>query len=78
MSTIFWQESDRSTGGELVLACPRCECPLALHQPDPELSDRLLATCDECKSWFLADSQGTALVPLCDSKHDDDQANLAW
>ncbi len=45
-------------------SCPRCGCPLTLHQPDPDLADRLLATCDECKSWYLTDPEGTELDPI--------------
>ena len=32
------------------LSCPRCSEFLSLHIPDPELSDRMLATCEACKS----------------------------
>ena len=48
--------------------CPRCECSLTLHQPDSDLPDRLLATCDECKSWHLATSEGTELRPIIQPK----------
>ena len=48
----------------LSICCPRCESSLSMHQPDPDLPDRLLATCDECKSWFLANSDATTLVPI--------------
>ncbi len=41
-----------------VIHCPRCRCLVVIHQPDPELPDRFLATCDECKSWFLANQGG--------------------
>ena len=33
--------------------CPNCGDELLIHQPDPETPDRLLGTCDECKSWYL-------------------------
>ncbi len=68
MSTVYyWQESDQSASTVLTLTCPHCEFPLTLHQPDPDLPDRLLATCDDCKSWFLANSQGVAshALPAC-------------
>ena len=48
----------------LAMSCPACECDLTLHQPDPELPNRLLATCDECKSWFLANSEGVCVTRL--------------
>ena len=63
MSTVYmWRQSDPSAPGSLMVCCPHCECELTLHQPDPELADRLLATCDECKSWFLANSDGVVLI----------------
>ena len=65
MSTVYiWQHSDQFAPSSLAICCPRCECALALHQPDPELPDRLLATCEECKSWFLANSEGVVLILL--------------
>ena len=35
--------------------CPLCEGELSFHQPDVDLSDRLLGTCQECKTWYLMD-----------------------
>jgi hypothetical protein len=65
MSTVFmWRQSDPSTPGSMIVNCPRCEFELTLHQPDPELGDRLLATCEECKSWFLTNSEGVALTRI--------------
>jgi hypothetical protein len=61
---LFWRESDEITADQVAICCPQCEQRLTLHQPDPELPDRLLATCDECKSWYLTDSQVQALTPL--------------
>jgi hypothetical protein len=26
--------------------------------PDPELPDRMLGTCSDCKSWYLLDCEG--------------------
>ncbi len=34
-------------------ACRHCGVELDLHQPDAELSERLLATCVVCKTWYL-------------------------
>jgi hypothetical protein len=50
-----------------TIYCPRCHSPLVLHQPDPDLADRLLATCDECKSWFLLAAGSGELLPLPDA-----------
>ena len=47
-----------------VFRCSRCGTPLTLHQPDPELPDRLLATCDRCKSWYLGDPRKAELIPV--------------
>ena len=44
--------------------CQQCGTSLTLHQPDPDLADRLLATCDECKSWYLTNPAGTELSPI--------------
>jgi hypothetical protein len=65
MSAIYeWTQTDQFAPSSLAICCPRCECAMTLHQPDPELPDRLLATCDDCKSWFLADTYGAVLIPL--------------
>jgi hypothetical protein len=32
--------------------------------PDQEMPDRLLGTCDECKSWFLIDAVREVMIPL--------------
>ncbi len=64
-SAIFcWQPSEQVAPESVTISCPNCECSLVLHQPDTELPDRLLATCDDCKSWFLANSDGTVLKLL--------------
>jgi hypothetical protein len=34
-------------------ACPRCGSHLDLHQPQPNLPDRLLGTCDSCDLWAV-------------------------
>jgi hypothetical protein len=65
MSMVYsWQQSEHFAPTSLSFCCPRCEFSLTFHQPDPDLPDRLLATCDECKSWFLANNDGTILVPV--------------
>jgi hypothetical protein len=44
--------------------CPRCNSPMAIHQPDPELVDRYLATCDECRLWVVRNSKEDVIVLL--------------
>ena len=61
---LFWRESDEITAGQVMICCPQCEYSLTLHQPDPKLPERLLATCDECKAWFLSNSDGVNLVAI--------------
>ncbi|MFO0950050.1 MAG: hypothetical protein U0835_02650 [Isosphaeraceae bacterium] len=34
-------------------SCPLCGGGLEIHQPDCDLPRRLLATCDDCKAWFV-------------------------
>jgi hypothetical protein len=44
--------------------CRNCRSRLLLHQPDPHLPDRLLGTCDRCKSWYIIDAAaGLRLFP---------------
>lgn len=65
MSAVyFWQESDGSATNELGICCPHCEDRLVLHQPDPDLPNRLLATCNDCKAWFLTDENAESLILL--------------
>jgi hypothetical protein len=58
------QDSDHSNESIQLFICQNCKFPLALHQPDPQLPDRLLATCDECKSWYVRESAGAKLLPI--------------
>jgi len=37
--------------------CPNCGESLETHQPDPELPNRLLGVCEECKSWYVLDAE---------------------
>ena len=46
------------------MACPRCHACLSIHQPDQELPDRLLGTCDECRTWFLINAASGVIVQL--------------
>lgn len=42
-------------------SCPRCACVMTLHQPDPELTECLLAICEYCKAWYLTNPTETKL-----------------
>ena len=65
MSNIYsWLDSDPSVPELTAICCPECKYLLTLHQPDADLPDRLLATCEKCKSWFLTNSDGIALMRL--------------
>jgi hypothetical protein len=67
MSSVFaWQNQEQAGEDTLNMCCPRCENPLTFHQPDEELADRLLATCEGCKSWFLTDALASAFRPIAD------------
>ena len=49
-----------SPDGLSTVECLSCGKSLDIHQPDPELPDRMLATCDECSSWHLVECQPAA------------------
>lgn len=36
-------------------SCPRCSGHLLMTQPDPENPDRMIGTCLDCESWYLAE-----------------------
>jgi hypothetical protein len=50
--------------GLAAVPCLNCQRPLEIHQPDSDLPDRMLATCEECKCWYLIESnpEGTEAV----------------
>jgi hypothetical protein len=35
--------------------CGVCHCPVTLFQPDPQVPERLLGVCPECRTWSLLD-----------------------
>ncbi len=45
--------------------CKSCGSLLTFHQPDPRLPDRLLATCERCKAWYLTDSHKADFAIIC-------------
>jgi hypothetical protein len=47
--------------------CGTCDVPLDIHQPDPDLPDRLLGTCRVCKAWWLLDGEAELMARLPDS-----------
>jgi hypothetical protein len=59
---------DANSGGLSSLPCPGCHEGLALHQPDPQLPDRLLGTCGECHAWFLILAIAGLMVRLPDEE----------
>ena len=64
MSMVYsWRQSDEFSASPFGLCCPHCECDLTLHQPDPDLPQRLLATCSDCKAWFLTSADGLKFIP---------------
>lgn len=52
VSGLFIAKPD-STEGDAV--CRKCGSDLTLHQPDTEMPERILGTCDECKTWYVFD-----------------------
>jgi uncharacterized protein YbaR (Trm112 family) len=44
--------------------CPKCQSPLDLHQPDSELPERLIGTCEDCIAWYLMDIAKGVMVLL--------------
>jgi hypothetical protein len=71
MSSFFARQvRDHSHESLLSFYCPVCDAPLTLHQPDPELPDRLLATCDDCKSWYVTDAKGSELIRVSEVPND--------
>jgi hypothetical protein len=63
---FFYQETDHGEECILSLCCPRCEDLLVIHQPDPDLPNRLLATCGDCKTWYVTNSEGVLKIPVPD------------
>lgn len=47
-----------------AVRCPACRRPLTLHQPDPGWPDRLVGTCEGCRTWLLIDAAMGVMVRL--------------
>ncbi len=52
----------------LVVQCASCHGSLVLHQPDEELPERMLGTCEECQTWFLIYADTQLMLKLPDEK----------
>lgn len=55
--------------GQSPLKCLNCRNALDIHQPDGNLPDRMLATCPECRAWYLIEcgtGAGAVIVLLPD------------
>src|SRR3954447_11206509 len=64
MSSIFISLDQVRLQDVLKARCTKCQLPLELHQPDPELPERLLGTCEGCNAWYLMDVANGVMVPL--------------
>ena len=42
--------------GTSASRCPCCGRHSPRHQPDPDWPDRLVGTCEGCRSWFIIDT----------------------
>jgi hypothetical protein len=39
--------------GPVSVRCLDCDQPVEMHQPDSELPERMLGTCEHCQAWYL-------------------------
>lgn len=39
--------------GPIAVNCLGCRNSLEIHQPDADLPERMLATCNECETWHI-------------------------
>ncbi len=54
-TTITWSVTTLRVSDEGLEnpQCRDCHAPLAVHQPDVDRPDHLLATCEGCGAWYL-------------------------
>lgn len=65
-TSSFRFETDAASAEPMSeIRCPGCGDYLVVHMPDPELPERLLGTCDGCKSWYLMDTGKETMVLIC-------------
>src|SRR6516162_4174495 len=50
-----WFVSEPDPHEDAPVVCCTCGGDLSLHQPDPEMPERILGTCCDCKAWYLLD-----------------------
>jgi hypothetical protein len=62
MDTFRISSDESCLSADEPISCPRCGADLSLHQPDLDQPQRLLATCPECRSWYLVDAKACALI----------------
>ncbi len=56
---------DRTDPDHLAgVPCPVCRQAVVVHLPDIAAPHRLLATCNQCKSWFLMDDASETMIQL--------------
>lgn len=46
--------------GPISVDCLECDTPVEIHQPDSELPERMLCTCEQCQSWYLLECDADA------------------
>ena len=46
------------------ISCQTCGSSLNLHQPEADLPNRLLGTCDHCGVWYLIDGDRRLMLRL--------------
>jgi hypothetical protein len=62
---------------ERSLLCLVCDEELEVHQPDPDCPERMLATCGQCRSWYLVECDGDSGETLLVGLPDPDQIREA-
>ena len=67
MTTLALFERTRFEVANQIL-CARCQSELESHQPDVELPERLLGTCEGCGTWYLIDADAGVMFALPDVK----------
>jgi hypothetical protein len=63
-SVFFSLDVSRISVPVCDVACSRCSSDLDLHQPDAELTHRILGTCPDCHSWFVIDLDTGLMILL--------------
>ncbi|MDR3638090.1 MAG: hypothetical protein P4L84_30070 [Isosphaeraceae bacterium] len=67
-TTSFRFETDAASEEPMsAIACPDCREFLTVHMPDPGLPERLLATCEACKRWYVMDPAAGTMVLVADA-----------